>query len=268
MKPISKTAFYCCGIRMQDAESESPACGDNFARTFMNDDGLKILDAFKDDTAPNASNVARHRIIDDLLRNEFSVNSSLSVVLIGAGFDSRAYRLKGGRWIELDEPQVIDYKNAKLPISQSENELQRIPIDFGTESLEEKLLPFSTSEPVVFVIEGVFMYLDQLVIIESLRTLHKLFPRHKMICDLMTREFFEKYGKKMHEKLTGMGASFKFTVDSPEELFETSGYKLIKKISIVESAVSYGLLKIPKVALKLFLRALTGGYAIYVFEVT
>ena len=268
MKPISKTAFYCCGVRMQDAESASPACGDNYARTFMNDDGLKILDTFKDDVAPNASNVARHRIIDDLLRNELSMNPSLSVVLIGAGFDSRAYRLKGGRWIELDEPQVIDYKNAKLLISQSENELQRIPIDFGTESLEEKLLPFSTSEPVVFVIEGVFMYLDQLVIIQLLQTLHKLFPRHKMICDLMTREFFEKYGKKMHEKLTGMGASFKFTVDSPEELFETSGYKLSKKISIVESAVNYGLMKIPKVALKLFLRALTGGYAIYVFEVT
>ena len=268
MKPISKTAFYCCGIRMQDAESSNPACGDTYASSFMNEDGLKILETFKDETAPNASNVARHRIIDDLLKNELSMNPSLSVVLIGAGFDSRAYRLKGGRWIEFDEPQVIEYKNAKLPISQSENELHRIPIDFSTESLEEKLLPFATNEPVVFVIEGVFMYLDQLVTIELLQTLHKLFPRHKVICDLMTREFFEKYGKKIHEKLTGMGASFKFTVESPEELFETSGYKLIKKISIVESAVKYGLLKIPKIALKLFLRALTGGYAIYVFEVT
>ena len=267
MKPISKTAFYCCGVRMQDAESASPACGDSYARTFMNQDGLKILETFKDESNPNASNVARHRVIDDFLRNELSTNPRLRVVLIGAGFDSRAYRLKGGSWIELDEPQVIEYKNERLPISKSENELQRIPIDFGTESLEEKLLPFSTSEPVVFVIEGVFMYLDQLVIIELLQTLQKLFPRHKVICDLMTREFFEKYGKTMHEKLTGMGASFKFTVASPEELFETNGYKLTEKISIVESAVNYGLLKIPKVALKLFLRALTGGYAIYVFEV-
>jgi len=252
---------------MQDAESASPACGDNYARTFMNEDGLKILEMFKEETSPNASNVARHRIIDDLLRKELSMNPSLMVVLIGAGFDSRAYRLKGGNWVEFDEPQVIEYKNERLPISKAENELQRVAIDFSTESLEEKLLPFATTEPVVFVIEGVFMYLDQLVIVELLQTLHKLFPRHKVICDLMAREFFEKYGKKIHEKLTGMGASFKFTVDNPEELFETSGYHLIKKISIVESAVQYGLLKIPKFALKLFLRALTGGYAIYVFEV-
>jgi hypothetical protein len=32
MKPISQTAFYCCGVRMQDAESEKPVCGDVFAR--------------------------------------------------------------------------------------------------------------------------------------------------------------------------------------------------------------------------------------------
>ena len=266
MKPISKTAFYCCGVRMQDAERANPACGDSFAGTFMNEEGLKILETFKDETNPNASNVARHRIIDDFLRKELSMNPSLKIVIIGAGFDSRAYRLKGGAWFELDEPQVIEYKNERLPVSKCENELHRIPVDFATESLEEKLLPFSTHGPVVFVIEGVFMYLDQLVITGMLQTLHKLFPQHKVICDLMTREFFEKYGKTMHEKLTGMGASFKFTVDSPDELFLTNGYKLTKKISIVESAVNFGLLRIPKFALKLFLRALTAGYAIYVFE--
>ena len=36
MKPISKTAFYCCGVRMQDAERQKPVCGDNYAKVFMN----------------------------------------------------------------------------------------------------------------------------------------------------------------------------------------------------------------------------------------
>src|ERR1041384_3029437 len=42
MKPISKTAFYCCGVRMQDAEREKPVCGDTYARVFMNEEGLYI----------------------------------------------------------------------------------------------------------------------------------------------------------------------------------------------------------------------------------
>src|SRR5690349_375784 len=113
MNPISKTAFYCCGIRMQDAERQNPVCGDTYAKVFMNDEGLQIFEAFKDETSPNASSVARHRIIDDFLRQELLIHPDLCIILIGAGFDSRAFRLKGGTWIELDEPQVIEYKNER-----------------------------------------------------------------------------------------------------------------------------------------------------------
>jgi methyltransferase (TIGR00027 family) len=266
MKPISKTAFYCCGVRMQDAEGSNPVCGDTYAKAFMNEDGLRILEAFKDETSPNASNVARHRIIDDLLRQELLANPGLSVVIIGAGFDSRAYRLKGGTWVELDEPQVIAYKNERLPAQNCENELHRIPIDFSTESLEEKLSPFSGRSPVVVVIEGVFMYLEEEMIGQLLQTLRRLFPRHKLICELMSRKFIENYSRTMHEKILGMGTTFKFTVDNPEEVFLEKGYRRTERISIVEMAVELGSIKMPKIVLKTLLRTLANGYAIYVFE--
>jgi len=143
MKPISQTAFYCCGLRMLDAEREKPVCGDVYAKLFMNEDGLRILEKFKDETGPNSSNVARHRIIDDLLRQELAAHPDVRVVIIGAGFDSRAFRLKGGTWVEFDEPQVIAYKNERLPVSDSENELHRVAIDFSTDSLEDKLSLFA-----------------------------------------------------------------------------------------------------------------------------
>lgn len=266
MKPISKTAFYCCGIRMRDAESSKPVCGDTYAKVFMNEDGLRILEAFKDETRPNASNVARHRIIDDFLRKELLANPTLCVVIIGAGFDSRGFRLQGGTWVELDEPQVIAYKNERLPASDCKNELHRIPIDFSTDSLEEKLSSFSGRTPVVVVIEGVFMYLDEDAISQLLQTLHRLFPRHKLICDLMNRKFFEKYSRTIHEKMTGLGTSFKFTVDNPEDLFLQNGYSRTGLVSIVESAVEFQSIKIPKIILKTLLRTLARGYAIYVFE--
>lgn len=267
MKPISKTAFYCCGVRMQDAQGSNPVCGDIYAEAFMNEDGRRILEAFKDETSPNASNVARHRIIDDFLRRELLANPGLCIVIIGAGFDSRAYRLKGGTWVELDEPQVIAYKNERLPVSNCENELHRLTIDFSTDSLEDKLSSFSGRSPVVVVIEGVFMYLEEEVIEQLLQTLHRLFPQHKLICDLMNRKFFDKYSRTLHEKITGMGTSFKFTVDSPGEVFLKNGYRRIEMVSIVEKAVEFESIKIPKIALKTVLHTLASGYAIYVFEV-
>lgn len=266
MKPISKTAFYCCGVRMQDAESSNPVCGDIYAKAFMNEDGLRILEAFKDETSPNASNVARHRIIDDSLRQELLANPNLCVVIIGAGFDSRAFRLKRGAWVELDEPPVIAYKNERLPASRCENELQRIPVDFSTDSLEEKLSSFSSRSPVMVVIEGVFMYLDEEEVRQLLQILRRLFPQHKLICDLMNRKFFEKYSRTLHEKITGMGTSFKFTVDNPEEVFLENGYRRAGRVSIVESAVKFKSIKMPGIVLKTLLSTLASGYAIYEFE--
>ena len=265
MKPISKTAFYCCGVRMQDAARGDPVCNDTYAKVFMNEEGLTILEAFKDDIRPNESNVARHRIIDDLLQHELDAHSDRLIVLIGAGFDSRAFRLKGGSWVELDEPQVISYKNERLPSEKSPNELQRTPIDFASESVEDKLARFSNRSAVI-VIEGVFMYLEEQNIESLLQTLGRLFPKHKLICDLMTREFFENTGKTINEKITGMGAPFKFTPDNPEEVFLKAGYELNDEICIIEKSVMFQMPEMPETLLEGLRSSLPTGYSIYAFE--
>jgi methyltransferase (TIGR00027 family) len=268
MKPISKTAFYCCGVRMQDAERDNPVCGDTFAKAFMNQQGLQIAEMFKDETRPNSSNVARHRIIDDLLRQELLINPNLTVVIIGAGFDTRAFRLKGGTWVELDEPQVITYKEERLPASSSDNELQRISIDFAVDSLEQKLASFSNRSTVVVVIEGVFMYLEEAAITILLETLHRVFPRHKLICDLMTRDFFAKVGGTIHGKLSGLGAIIQLTVNNPDELFFKSGYRQLEKIPIVEKAVLFEAGDIPPAVWETIQPTLPQGYSVHVFEVS
>jgi len=47
MKPISNTAFYCCGVRVKDAENEKSVCQDVYAKEFMDARGLDILVVFK-----------------------------------------------------------------------------------------------------------------------------------------------------------------------------------------------------------------------------
>jgi O-methyltransferase involved in polyketide biosynthesis len=38
MKAVSKTACYCCGVRMQDAESAHPLIGDKFAKKLLGEE--------------------------------------------------------------------------------------------------------------------------------------------------------------------------------------------------------------------------------------
>jgi methyltransferase (TIGR00027 family) len=266
MKPISNTAFYCCGVRMQDNDNENSVCKDTFAKYFMDDRGLKILSSFNSEKNPNAGNVARHRIIDDFIREELINNPDTTVIMIGAGFDSRAYRLNGGNWIELDEPHIISYKNEKLPISKCNNKLQRIPIDFERESLDEKLKEFSSNQSIIVVIEGVFIYLDEDTINHTLTILHKLFPSHKLICDLMTEKFYNKYSHTLHQKFGDLGAKFRFTSSKPSSIFCNSNYSLLETYSIVGKAIEYGSIKVPGFIFKTFLKTLEHGYSIYVFK--
>lgn len=266
MKPVSKTAFYCCGVRAADAKLDKPICGDMLAHLFMNEHGRKVFAATKRDARANQSNVARHRIIDDLLRERLRENPHTAVILIGAGFDTRAYRLGGGRWTELDEPQVIDYKNERLPVAQCHNTLQRIPIDFQQERLVDKLPEVEGEVPVVVVVEGVFIYLEDTEIAETCAALRTKYPRHTLICDLVTQKFVQRASQELRNRLREMGATFKTTAENPSARFLRAGYRLASKTPIVLRAIELSRDWFAYYALKLFLREVAMGYAIYVFE--
>src|SRR6187431_2384067 len=80
--PISRTAFYCTGVRAVDARSPAPLCGDRYAERFMDDEAWRLFEPFRSFRMPNASNVVRHRMIDELLRARLSEHPRLRVVLI------------------------------------------------------------------------------------------------------------------------------------------------------------------------------------------
>jgi methyltransferase (TIGR00027 family) len=266
MKPVSLTAFYCCGIRMLDARSPRPVCGDTLAERFIDDRGFSIVEAFRPYLRPNASNVARHRIIDDLLRARLAADPGLRIVSIGAGFDTRPYRLAGGRWVEVDEADLLAYKDARLPVAEAPNELVRIAVDFDGESLTDRLAGMADGRPVVVVAEGISMYLGEARLRALARALKGLFPRCELICDLMTRPFLARYADQVHAELQKLGAGFALTEAHPATIFETEGFRVRARHSIARRAMEEGTLAMPGWAVDVFLTTLREGYAVWVFE--
>lgn len=265
MKPITNMAFYCCGVRMDDARQQEPVCGDDYAKLFMNEHGMRIYDRFKDEANCNASMLVRHRIIDDVLRQQLAAKPDLHVITIGAGLDSRPYRLRGGTWFELDEPAVVAYKNERLPKSKCANALERIPISFCKDALEDKLPSIPSDTPVLVVMEGVCIYLCEEETQQTIAPLQKLYPDHQLVCDLVNRDMVEKYGRSLHEKIEGIGTQFK-PVDYPEKVFTSNSYRINHRISVVERSTDFGINKMPKWALKCFFSSGVYGNAVYVFE--
>ncbi len=273
MNPISNTAFYCCGVRMEDAKRNRSICNDTYAERFMDERGKNIYEPFRSEKMPNISNITRCRIIDDYVSIELKSSSSVNVITIGAGFDTRPYRITGGNWIELDEPQIIRYKNKQLPIEESKNPLQRISIDFGTETLTEKLEEVDKNLHTIIVIEGVFMYLESESIEKTLKEIQRIFPKHVLYCDLMTKTFFNKFAKSVHSKLVTAGGRFTDRPDNPENTFILNKYELVERVPMFKRAEELGILwdevKLPRLVARLLLNVFMkdlNGYSVHHFR--
>jgi methyltransferase (TIGR00027 family) len=263
--PVSLTAFYTCGIRMLDAAAGTPIVGDRYARHFMCDEGMKVLDRFRGLHYPNTGNLTRHRIIDEYLQHALRGDPAANVLLIGSGFDTRAFRLRGGCWTEIDEPEIIARKEARLPSLKCTNPLRRVPIRFGVDSLADKLLPRRNDRRVIVVLEGVLLYLDAGQIRELTATLRQTFPRHRLVCDLVSARFLRLYSQRLQRVIRSLGASFKNFAEDPEAFVAHSGYKLVQKVSVIERATDLGKMKIPRFVLRM-LRSLTQGYSVCIFD--
>ncbi len=214
----------------------------------------------------NVSNAMRHRIIDDALRDRLRYRADQRVLLLGAGFDTRAFRHMGGRWLELDQPAVIALKEQKLPAAQSPNPLQRVPIDFATEHLADKIAPWAGESEVVVVMEGVSMYLHPAQWQQTAQTLRQLLPGHLLMCDLIDAIFIRRYSRKLRQAIRDLGGDFAPALDDPAEMVATLGYRQRAVWSIVGSAVEVGALPVPRWLLNSLLRTLRDGYRVYAFD--
>jgi len=124
------------------------------------------LEDYFDRQAPGArtSGAARTRLIDDWIRRALAGGIG-QVVILGAGFDCRALRMKELAMVptfEVDRAPMIVFKEGVLRNDAQPGNLKRVPIDFLKDRLEDRLVSagFSTKAKTLFVWEGVTNYLD------------------------------------------------------------------------------------------------------------
>jgi methyltransferase (TIGR00027 family) len=123
---------------------------------------------YADRRAPGArtSAIARTRLIDDLVCQAVA-DGLHQVVILGAGFDCRLYRLVGidnVAGFEVDHPATLATKLSRLRklIRELPNNVRYVEIDFERQKLAAvlELNGFDRAQPSVFVWEGVTNYLS------------------------------------------------------------------------------------------------------------
>ena len=163
--------------------------------------------------------VARERYIDDFL--SVCLKEGLDqVVLLGAGFDTRAYRIPGieqTRVFEVDHPatQADKLKRLKKVIDPLPVHVTFVPLDFNTQTLAERLSASGYDEhaKTLFIWQGVIMYLTA----EGVDNTLAFIAQHAgigsaVIFDYFTNESLHKM--KTERRITrGMGEGLIFGID-------------------------------------------------------
>jgi len=263
IQPLALTALYCCALRAADAATASPVCGDAFAAKLIDDDTLARLQPALRFRGPAASNVARHRIIDDIIRNALRKNRALRIILLGAGLDTRAFRLEGGQWWEFDDAALFAFKEARLPVQAAPNALIRTPVDFSRAELHDYLAPLAADDDSLVVLEGVSMYLPTATLTKTAAAVRAVLPRATIVCDLMSPAFRERFSRGLRRELGRLGAHFAPNPTHPRVALEAAGYRAKDVVSIVGRAREAGTLRIPRWLLNSLLRELRDGYAVW-----
>jgi len=239
IRDISDTARWVAAYRARETEREDAAFRDPYARALA---GERIAETFPNKNA-EWSIIARTFAFDRLLTKQLETGGVDMVVNLAAGLDTRPYRLDLSpslRWIEVDLPDILDYKATILSSAQPACMLERIPTDLSNHDARRGLfrdLARRTSNAVV-ITEGLVMYLmpDEVATLARDLADHPVFTRWML--DIMSPGLVAMLNEQAGDLLRPAGSPLLFAPAAGPAFFESCGWRVLKVRSLLKTAAS------------------------------
>ncbi|MBU2535106.1 MAG: class I SAM-dependent methyltransferase [Chloroflexota bacterium] len=164
--------------------------------------------------------ICRTRYIDDVLNNAIKEGVG-TVVNLGAGMDTRAFRISGIeniKYFELDFPEsqkvkrsYIDKKVGELPSNVS-----LVPIDFNSQDLGEELKKagYTLSSKTLFIWEGVTQYISKEAIDNTIKYVAQASTGSRIVFTYILKSFIN--GSHIPD---GLNSLYKFTLKKKNPLW-------------------------------------------------
>jgi methyltransferase (TIGR00027 family) len=195
---------------------------------------------------PRAAVSVRTRYLDDAIRRQCADGLD-QLVILGAGFDSRAHRLpclRGVRVFEVDHPATQARKRAAVGAAGAG--VTYVPVDFLRTRVEDALAAAGCApgRSTLFLWEGVTNYLDAAAVDATLRTIARLGRR--LLFTYVDRALLDgtvvfEGGARSLAHVRGLGEPFTFGL-APAELgryLDERGLDLLEDLSLAEAAGLY-----------------------------
>lgn len=232
MDSIAKTSLLTAAMRARETE-RSESLGrlftDPFAEALAGAEGAALLNKALAESGEQPAIAVRTAFMDQKI-NEALDQGVRQIVMLAAGMDTRAYRLKfpkGTRIFELDRKEVLLYKKEKLANVQANCERHALDVDLREDWTAPLLKQgFKSGEKTLWLVEGLLMYLDESQVFTLFERINKVASLMDILLfDLLSRTLLESpHMQKQLQFLASIGAPWKFGDNHPEQLMLKFGW--------------------------------------------
>jgi methyltransferase (TIGR00027 family) len=216
---ISKTSIYVAAGRAVGSREPDPSVRnpDYLAEKLLGDPAaldvdhpaVRALSLGYDDAMQNPEVIGivramliRTRFIDEALERAMAAGAT-QVAVLGAGFDSHAYRfrelLARAKVFEIDRPvtQALKRQRVLEVVDDPPENLTYVPIDFQREDLRDVLARhgYDTSRRTFFILEGVTMYVPEEVVRATFAFIAAHPPGSSVVFDFVSRPMVDFLAK-------------------------------------------------------------------------
>jgi methyltransferase (TIGR00027 family) len=159
---VSDTALMVAACRAIETARPDGFVNDPFAERLAGERGMAIARALPRIDVMAFGVGVRSRCLDDLVSKCVQERGIRAVLSVGSGLDARPWRLDlpaGLRWIEIDFPDVLDYKASVMKSESPRCHLERIAADLNDPRARQSIFAAEPGPPVLMITEGLLMYL-------------------------------------------------------------------------------------------------------------
>jgi len=228
--PLGATARWTAAVRAGERGRADALVDDPWAERLAGDEGMAWLAARTPESVVPI--IVRTRYFDDWLRSVAIDGPLRQVVLLGAGLDTRAWRLPwpaGTSLFEVDRLGTLAAKTGELALAGAEPRCDHRAVDgdlAGDWGSRLVAAGFDPSLPTAWLAEGILFYLPDPVVAHVLGTVTaNAAPGSRLGFDIPNRAVLESpYTRAWIEMQAAAGAPWLGTLDDPGATLAALGW--------------------------------------------
>jgi methyltransferase (TIGR00027 family) len=230
VESVADTALLTAFCRAVETERPDAHFHDPYARMLAGDRGEQLFQRFTGGDLTAAGCAARTCMIDTLIAETIRMEAIDTVLNLGAGLDTRPYRLPiapSVSWIEVDNSAVLAYKERTLRGISSFCALESVTLDITEVDARRSLLARigGAATRVLVVTEGLLVYMVPDEVASLACDLHNWPAFQWWLTDMISSNALRLMQSKYCESPNTGCVSMQFAPESGSEFFRSCGWE-------------------------------------------